>query len=223
MRTTEPTGPPPFVEKPRIYATFWGRCLALIIDYLIVSAAVLPVLILIAWRAPNSIELQTPFDVFTSERVISTESVPEKNVDGSTTIVDTRLIEKTVLWKWTYLYREQVKHFAGKKETERHLLDPVTKTEIHISQSSNWALFVLLFYCGAMESSRFQASLGKRAMGIQVVDQAGNRLTFGRAIGRNLAKFFSMLPCFIGFALPLWSKDRQALHDLIACCYLIQQ
>jgi hypothetical protein len=127
-----------------------------------------------------------------------------------------------VLWKWTYLYRERVKHVTGKTESERHLLDPVTKTEIHISQSSNWALFVLLIYCSVMESSRFQASLGKRAMRIQVVDKEGNRLAFGQALGRNLAKFFSALTCFIGFALPLWSKDRQALHDMIARCYLIQ-
>ncbi len=146
MQTIEPAQPPPLLEKPRIYATFWGRWLALIIDYLIVSAAVLPLAILINWRAPNSIELQTPFDVFTQERVVSTESAPEKNTDGSTTMVDTRLVEKTVLWKWTYLYRERVKHFAGKSETERHLLDPVTKTELQIPQSGNWVLFVLLIY-----------------------------------------------------------------------------
>src|ERR1700720_1776419 len=110
MQTIEQPQPPPLMEKPRIYATFWGRWLALIIAYLI------------AWRAPNSSEMQTPFDVFPQERVLSTESAPQKNADGSTTIVDTRLVEKTVLWKWTYLYREQVKHFAGKTETERHLL-----------------------------------------------------------------------------------------------------
>jgi uncharacterized RDD family membrane protein YckC len=222
MQTIEHAEAPPLMEKPRIYATFWGRWLALIIDYLIVSAVMLPLVILVNWRAPNSIELQMPFDVFTQEHVLSTESAPEKNADGSTTIVDTRLVEKTVLWRWTYLYSERVKHFAGKSETERHLLDPVTKTELQIPQSSNWVLFVLLIYWSLMESSRLQASLGKRAMRIQVMDKEGNRLTFGRALGRNVAKFFSVLTCFIGFAMPLWTKNRQALHDLIARCYLDQ-
>ncbi len=73
-----------------------------------------------------------------------------------------------------------------------------------------------------MESSRFQASLGKRALRIQVVDKEGNRLTFARAFGRNAAKFLSVATCFIGFAMPLWTKNRQALHDLIARCYLNQ-
>jgi uncharacterized RDD family membrane protein YckC len=209
------------MENSFRYAGFWRRFIAVIIDYVIVSVLVLPLAVIIDTLAPGSIVLQVPFDALTAERVISTKSTEEKNSDGSTTVVEARRIEVTVLGKWTYLYSERIKHFAGKTEKTRRLLDPKTETELRETQSSNIAILVLIVYWSLMESSRFQASIGKRALGIRVVDEHGRRLTTLRALGRNASKVFSVITLMVGFAMAGWTKNKQALHDIIARCYVI--
>lgn len=52
------------------------------------------------------------------------------------------------------------------------------------------------FYFALMESSPWQATLGKRAVGLCVSDIEGHRLTLRRALGRNLAKCLSILECW---------------------------
>jgi uncharacterized RDD family membrane protein YckC len=74
---------------------------------------------------------------------------------------------------------------------------------------------VAWLYWALMESSNLQATLGKIAMGIVVTDEYGNRISFGRATGRELSKGFSAI-LFIGFIMAAITKTNQALHDKIA-------
>ena len=79
-----------------------------------------------------------------------------------------------------------------------------------ISGVAGWLYFAL------MESSSYQATLGKQALGIKVTDRFGNRVTFGRATGRYFGKIVSGLILAIGFFMAGWTTRRQALHDLMA-------
>lgn len=80
----------------------------------------------------------------------------------------------------------------------------------------------LLYYLGAglyfagMESSRHQATVGKMALGIKVVDAQGARLSFGHALGRWFAAALSYLTLYIGFLMAAFTQNKQALHDLVA-------
>ncbi|MBS0463051.1 MAG: RDD family protein [Proteobacteria bacterium] len=70
-----------------------------------------------------------------------------------------------------------------------------------------------------MESSRWQGTLGKRLVGIKVVDAAGHRITPARALGRFAAAALSWLTMNIGHALAAWTPERRALHDyLVGTC-----
>lgn len=71
-------------------------------------------------------------------------------------------------------------------------------------------------YRGLLHSSEWQATLGKRAVGIIVADEHGGRITFGHATGRYLAKFLSALTLGIGYAMAGLTQRKQALHDKIA-------
>ena len=71
-------------------------------------------------------------------------------------------------------------------------------------------------YFALMESSDWQATLGKRALGIKVTDDAGERIDFGRATWRYASAAVSYLILYIGFMLAGWTARKQALHDLIA-------
>jgi uncharacterized RDD family membrane protein YckC len=71
-------------------------------------------------------------------------------------------------------------------------------------------------YYAALESSSWQATVGKHALGIAVTDVAGNRISFGRATGRHFARFVSVITLGIGYLIQPFTARRQALHDVIA-------
>lgn len=73
-----------------------------------------------------------------------------------------------------------------------------------------------LGYFAGMESSRHQATVGKLALGIKVVDLRGERLRFGHAAGRWAASLLSYLTLYIGFMMAGWTRGKQGLHDLVA-------
>ena len=71
-------------------------------------------------------------------------------------------------------------------------------------------------YFATMHSSGWQATLGKRAVGIKVTDDGGNRLTFAHALGRWFASALSFLTVYIGFLMAAFTDRKRALHDMVA-------
>ena len=71
-------------------------------------------------------------------------------------------------------------------------------------------------YSAGLHSSPWQATLGKRALGMQVTDRDGERIGFGRATLRHLGEFLSGLLLFIGYLMVAFTRRKQGLHDLIA-------
>ena len=75
--------------------------------------------------------------------------------------------------------------------------------------------FVPLLYWPVLESSAWQATVGKRIMGLQVTDTDGARLSFVRALLRMLAKILSWIPLGLGFVMAAFMARKQALHDIL--------
>ncbi|WP_426661025.1 RDD family protein [Rhodanobacter aciditrophus] len=71
-------------------------------------------------------------------------------------------------------------------------------------------------YFAFCESSAWQATVGKLALGIRVTDMQGARISFPRALGRYLAKYLSAIILCIGFIMVAFTRRKQGLHDLIA-------
>jgi uncharacterized RDD family membrane protein YckC len=71
-------------------------------------------------------------------------------------------------------------------------------------------------YSSLMESSAWQATLGKKALGLTVTDLEGRRISFGRATGRHFAKYVSQITLGIGYIMAGFTQKKQALHDMIA-------
>ena len=78
-------------------------------------------------------------------------------------------------------------------------------------------------YFAFMESSSSQGTIGKRLMGLRVVDADGNRITFKRASGRFFGRFLSAIPMGIGFLMVAFTQRKQALHDMLATCLVIKK
>jgi uncharacterized RDD family membrane protein YckC len=81
----------------------------------------------------------------------------------------------------------------------------------------NWVYFALL------ESSPWRATLGKKALGLTVVDLAGNRLSFPRASGRFFGKILSSMTFMVGFVMAAFTARKQALHDMLAGCLVTRK
>lgn len=86
------------------------------------------------------------------------------------------------------------------------------------------SLVVTWLYHALMECSEWQATVGKKALGLVVTDMEGRRVSFWRATGRHFAKIVTnMIPLFIGYIMAGFTDKRQALHDMIAGCLILRR
>jgi uncharacterized RDD family membrane protein YckC len=89
-------------------------------------------------------------------------------------------------------------------------------------------LFILILvikwlYYAILESSPWQATVGKKALGLEVTDMAGHRISFGRASGRFFGKIISGLILWIGYIMAGFTAQKQALHDMMAGCLVLRK
>ncbi|HSG35757.1 MAG TPA: RDD family protein [Sphingomonadaceae bacterium] len=84
------------------------------------------------------------------------------------------------------------------------------------AESSLLSLALGIAYFAGLESSKMQATLGKKALGMVVTDLDGNRISFLRALGRYFAKILSALILLIGYIMVAFTVRKQGLHDMLA-------
>jgi uncharacterized RDD family membrane protein YckC len=104
------------------------------------------------------------------------------------------------------------------------IMGPKIGLILFISAIASW------LYWALCESSAWQATLGKKALGIIVTDLEGRRISFGRASGRfwagrgagtipYLGGTYFLVDCIcVGF-----TAKKQALHDMIASCLVLRK
>ena len=76
---------------------------------------------------------------------------------------------------------------------------------------------VSLAYFTYFEGGPSGATPGKRAMGIRVYDfREGGAIGYGRGFLRQIGKWLSTIPLFLGYFWMLWDKEKQCWHDKVA-------
>ena len=92
-------------------------------------------------------------------------------------------------------------------------LDPEVMSKMGIFELV--ALVVTWLYFALLESSERGATIGKMVMGLRVVDEQGNRISFGRATGRFFAKFVSGIILLLGYIMVAFTERKRgpARHD----------
>ena len=78
-------------------------------------------------------------------------------------------------------------------------------------------------YYSVLESSRWQATVGKRVCRLRVTRLDGQRISLPRAVGRYFAKFLSAFILCIGFLMIAWTRRKQGLHDLVADTLVVRR
>ncbi|WP_424244563.1 putative RDD family membrane protein YckC [Elusimicrobium posterum] len=77
-------------------------------------------------------------------------------------------------------------------------------------------------YNALLESSKWQATLGKKMLGMIVVDAEGQKISFLRASGRWLGKYISQTLWPVLFAI-FFTEKKQALHDMPVKTFVIDE
>jgi uncharacterized RDD family membrane protein YckC len=101
-------------------------------------------------------------------------------------------------------------------------LNPDNPSMVRIMPMVKISLFVPFWlYYAIQESSARQATFGKRILGLRVVDNDGQRISFSRASARFFGKVLSGLICSIGYIMAGFTAQKQALHDIIAGTFVV--
>ena len=72
-------------------------------------------------------------------------------------------------------------------------------------------------YLTYLEGSASGQTVGKKAMGIRVVDfQTGGPIGYPRAFIRWIGRYVSAIACLLGYFWMLWDREKQTWHDKFA-------
>jgi len=77
-------------------------------------------------------------------------------------------------------------------------------------------------YTAGLTYSILQATLGKKILGLKVVDLNVNRISFAPATGRFFASILSGLILGIGYLMVAFNPKKQGLHDQIAGTFVVK-
>ena len=88
-----------------------------------------------------------------------------------------------------------------------------------ISRTLGYVVQILLTvaYLTYLEGSPSGQTVGKKAMGIRVIDfRTGGSIGYGRAFIRWIGRYVSAIACLLGYFWMLWDKEKQTWHDKFA-------
>lgn len=77
------------------------------------------------------------------------------------------------------------------------------------------AIIVVISYQVYFNSGRWQATPGKRLLGIHLITVSGKPVGGWLAVGRYFAYFISWLPFCLGFMVIGWNEEKKGFHDMI--------
>lgn len=86
-----------------------------------------------------------------------------------------------------------------------------------------WIVIARWLYFVLMEISSKKATLGKMALGLEVVDLNYNRISFGKATGRHFGKIISAVILDFGFMMAGFTDRKQGLHDMMSGCLVVKK
>ncbi|HZB15383.1 MAG TPA: RDD family protein [Chryseolinea sp.] len=82
---------------------------------------------------------------------------------------------------------------------------------------------IAILYWSIMESSKYQATVGKMALGLKVSDVDGQNLDFVKSLIRNVCKIISGMILGIGYIMAGFTEKKQGLHDIIAGTLVVKK
>ncbi len=208
------------------YAGFWPRVVAFILDALIASVVVFGFNVVDRWVFDGALGLFVSYQVVDTRLIDETVMREEDGTEIKTAkYVQTRQFHNDATGQ--YLITIEEKHLENVKTRFVHVEFLQGDENVPGKYRTVTIIFLgfvapLLYFIG-FESSRYQGTPGKLALGLKVTDLAGHRISPGRASGRYFGKFVSALILYIGFIMVAFTARKQGLHDIMARCLVIRK
>jgi uncharacterized RDD family membrane protein YckC len=77
-------------------------------------------------------------------------------------------------------------------------------------------------YYIVLEGGPTGQTLGKRALGIRVIDQnTGGPIGYGRGTIRLIGRYLSQIPCYLGYFWMLWDREKQTWYDKMSTSVVV--
>ena len=115
-----------------------------------------------------------------------------------------------------------IKHFTGDANIfPSHLLPAFAKITVIVIQQSVIAVALYWVYFFLFENSKLQATPGKIALEIKIVNSAGARPSLSRVFLRSVIKAITAGLFNLLFALCLFTKRKQNIHDIAGGTYVV--
>ena len=70
---------------------------------------------------------------------------------------------------------------------------------------------------------KYQATLGKMALGLKVIMANGSNISFLRSTGRYFAELLSGMICYIGYIIAGFDDEKRSLHDHICATRVVKK
>lgn len=89
-----------------------------------------------------------------------------------------------------------------------------------IAQVAN--VLIAIIYFSMLEGGPTGQTLGKRALGIRVIDfERGGPIGIGRGAIRYFGRIVSTIPLLLGYFWMLWDQERRTWHDKFATAVVV--
>jgi class 3 adenylate cyclase/uncharacterized RDD family membrane protein YckC len=225
------------------YATFVNRAGAGFIDVIAIWLICTLLGVFLVAGLGNVVELDDPIIPLASERTVESDLPSTEIVAGGLAVITTQrsIIERSLFGLATQTIRRTKVDATidPKAGPSRHpgdaldlamakdrieegdvLIDPKSRNTIS-PPSLSFLMIFAYFVLMALTEGLLGASFGKLLFGMRVRGTNGERVTLARAFARNVAKILSVVTLFVGFLMVFWTRQRQALHDMLAECVVV--
>ncbi|MGP1906986.1 RDD family protein [Metabacillus sp. JX24] len=78
-----------------------------------------------------------------------------------------------------------------------------------------------ILYFGMMPATSFQGTIGKKMLGLKVVNNAGGKISMGQSWIRYLGYIVSSI-FYVGYIMAAFTDRKRALHDMMADTYVVK-
>lgn len=78
-----------------------------------------------------------------------------------------------------------------------------------------------ILYFGMMPATSFQGTLGKKMLGLKVVNDTGGKISMGQSWIRYLGYIVSSI-FYVGYIMAAFTDRKRALHDMMADTYVVK-
>ncbi|MTH53655.1 RDD family protein [Bacillus mangrovi] len=100
--------------------------------------------------------------------------------------------------------------------------DPAENTTMRFSIFTFALVPAVILYFTILPMTKWQGTIGKKLLGLKIINENGGRVSPGQAILRYIGYVISNAIFTVGFIMAAFTDRKRGLHDMIAKTYVVK-